>query len=94
MFGDLPGLIAQALHQDPFAQAAAEVNLKAELRGLVTAGALIVRDPLSLGRHPFPIGESLRTAVLLPTEDLRPLLESRGIGLRLVIYGSVNRPRF
>jgi hypothetical protein len=87
-FGDLPGLIAGALHSDGFAQAGAEINLESELRGLVDSGELMVRDPLTLGRHTFPIGAALRRGVLLPREDLRPLLEKRGIGLRLTRYGT------
>lgn len=82
-YGDLPGLIAGALHESELAQVAAEINLEAELKALVDSGALMVRDPLTLGRHPFPLGDALRRAVLLPSEDLRPLLASRGIGLRL-----------
>jgi hypothetical protein len=87
-FGDLPGLIAGALHESEFAQAAAENNLEAELKALVDSGELMVRDPLTLGRHTFPLGAALRRAVLLPREDLRPLLASRGIGLRLIPYGT------
>lgn len=87
-FGDLPGLIAGALHESVFAQAAAEINLEAELKALVHSGELMVRDPLTMGPHTFPRGAALRLAVLLPREDLRPLLASRGIGLRLVSYGT------
>lgn len=87
-FGDLPGLMAGALHSDGFAQACAEVNLESELRGLVESGDLMVRDPLTHGRHTFPFGDALRRSVLLPKEDLRPLFESRGIGLRLTRYGT------
>ena len=83
-FDELPGLIAGALHEGPLAQAAAEINLEAELKALVDASELMVRDPLTLGPHTFPIGAALRRAVLLPREDLRTLLESRGIGLRLI----------
>ena len=87
-FGDLPGLIAGALHEGQFAQAAAEINLEGELKALVDSGGLMVRDSLTLGRHTFPLGAALFDAVLLPREDLRPLLESRGIGLRLIAYGT------
>ena len=86
-FGDLAGLIARALHTDAFAIAAAERNIEDELRSLVDRGALKVRDSLSMGPHPFPIGDALRRAVLFPWE-LRPLLEARGIGLRLLAHGS------
>jgi hypothetical protein len=84
-FDDVPGLIAGALHEDEFAQAAAEINLDAELRALVQSNEFMVRNPLTLGRHTFPMGQALRDSVLLP-EDLRPLLASRGIGLRLIPY--------
>jgi hypothetical protein len=87
-FDDVPGLIAGALHKDEFAQAAAEINLEAELRAMVQSGELMVRDPLTLGRHTFPIGQALRDSALLPLEDLRPLLASRGIGLRMIPYGN------
>ena len=81
-FGDLPGLIASVLHADEFAQACAEINLEAELRALVNSGEMLVRDRSTLGRHTFPHGAALLDAVMLPS-DLRPLLASRGIGLRL-----------
>jgi len=86
-FGDLPGLIAGALHSDAFAQAGAEINLETELGAMVDAGTLCVRDPLSLGPHTFPIGAALRRAVLM-TEDLRPLLRGKGIELRLIPFGT------
>ena len=81
-FDELPGLIAGALHEGPLAQAAAEINLDAELKALVDAGELMVRDPLTLGPQTFRLGRTLRASVLLPREDLGPLLASRGIGLR------------
>jgi hypothetical protein len=86
-FGDLPGLLAGALHTDELAQSAAEINFTADLQKMVVAGELMVRDPLTLGRHSFPHGAALRRAVLLPNEDLRPLLASRSIGLRLIPNG-------
>jgi hypothetical protein len=87
-FGDLPGLLAGALHTGEFAQSAAEISFAADLKKMVDEGELLVRDPLTLGRHTFPHGASLRRAVLLPTEDLRPLLASRSIGLRLIPNGT------
>lgn len=81
-FDDVPGLIARALHKGEVAQAATEINLEAELRALIQAKELMVRDPLTLGQHTFPIGQALLNSVLLP-EDLRPLLASHGIGLRI-----------
>lgn len=87
-FGELPGLMALAQHSDAFAQACAENNFEEALGKMVDAGTLQVRDPLTLGRHTFPIGDALRRAVLLPTEDVRPLLASFGIGLRLLPKGT------
>lgn len=88
-FGDLPRLMAEAQHSDAFARAAAEINFKAELVKRISASTLLVRDPLTLGPHTFPIGESLQNhAVLLPSEDIRPLVGSFGIGLRLISYGT------
>ena len=87
-FGDLPGLMAGALHDSDFAQVAAEINFTAALKKMVDAGELMVRDPLTFGRHTFPIGDALRRAVLLPREDLRPLLAAHSIGLRLIPYGT------
>ena len=86
-FGDLPRLIAGALHQDEFAKACAEIVLEAELKALVGAKRLTVRNSLTLGSHAFPHGTALLDAVLLP-EDLRPLLASRGIGLRMIQDGN------
>jgi hypothetical protein len=86
-FGDLAFLIADALHSTEFAAAAAAINLENELAEMVSRGTLKVRDSLTMGEHTFPIGDSLRRAVLFPYE-LRPLLESRGIGLRLKPHGS------
>ena len=82
-FGVLPTLMARALHSDAFAQAGAEINFEEALGKMVDAGTLKVRDPLTFGRHTFPIGEALRRAVLLPREDVGPLLASFQIGLRL-----------
>lgn len=87
-FDDLPMLMARAQHSDTFAQAGAELNFEEALGRMVEAGTLQVRDPLTLGRHTFPMGESLRRAVLLPIEDVRPLLASFRIGLRLIPYGT------
>jgi len=87
-FGDLPILIANALHDGPVRRAAAVINLEDELRDMVKAGTLQVRDPLTHGRHPCPDGAALQRAVLLPSEDVRPLLEARGIGVRLIPYGT------
>lgn len=86
-FGELAFLIADALHPTEFAAAAASINLESELISMVDSGALKVRDGLTMGLHPFPVGDALRNAVLFPHE-LRPLLESRGIGLHLKPHGS------
>ena len=87
-FGVLPTLMARALHSDAFAQAGAEINFEEALGRMVDAGTLKVRDPLTLERHTFPIREALRRAVLLPHEDVGPLLASFQIGLRLIHFGT------
>lgn len=87
-FAKLLRLMVEASHSDAFAQAVAESNLETELRDLVDAGELMVRNPSTLGRCTFTIGDALHRAVLLPHEDVRPLLESRGIGLRLIPFGT------
>lgn len=89
-FGDLPVLMANALHpseEEPLACAFARHDLEKELPGAVDAGTLIVRNASGLGVHTFPIGEALRQAVVLPWE-LRPFLEARGIELREIPHGS------
>ena len=86
-FRALPGLIARALHSEPVARAKAEINVEKELWGMVDAGALRVHDPLTLDELPFPIGETMRRAVLYATE-LRPVLQARGIGLKLIPFGN------
>lgn len=86
-FGDLPALLAKSMHAEPFARAAAEINFRAELKAMVNVGALKVRDPLTLGPHPFPIGDALNRAVLLPLE-VRALLADRQIGVKLRPLGT------
>ena len=87
-FGDLPVLMAGALHSDALSRAGAENNFEEELEKMVDADTLKVRDPLTLGRHTFPTGEALRRAVLLPDVDVRPLLALFHIGLRLTPFGT------
>ena len=49
-FAKLLRLMVEASHSDAFAQAVAESNLETELRDLVDAGELMVRNPSTLGR--------------------------------------------
>ncbi|CAN5859095.1 hypothetical protein BH11PSE8_BH11PSE8_27000 [soil metagenome] len=93
VFEDLPHLIALALWPDEephserrdFSYGGARINLEEELPKAVDAGLLQVRDPLTLGRHTFPIGDALRRSVVL-LHDLRKYLAQRGgdIGVRLI----------
>ena len=85
-FGDLPLLIAKAQHHDTNDELTSYLacsNLETELKQAVQSGALTVRNPLGLGRHTFPIGQALQDAVVL-AQDLEPLLNDKGIGLRIV----------
>ena len=89
-FGDLPLLIAKALHpdtNDELTPYLACLNLETELKQAVQSGALTVRNPLGLG-HTFPLGQALQDAVVL-AHDLEPLLNDKGIGLRIVGRGGV-----
>jgi len=86
-FRALLRLMVEAMHSDAFTQAVAERSLEAELRKLVDAGELMVRDPATLGPCTFTIGDAINRSVLLPAEDVAPLLESRGIGVRLIPFG-------
>ncbi len=52
--------------------------LEKELGNDVDSGALLVYDPLTRGRHSFPIGDALRTA-LVRVADFRALAAARGI---------------
>lgn len=87
-FSDLPHMMAKAMHPaSDMGYGAARVNLEEELPKAVQRGELVVRNPLDLGHHTFPLGDALKRAVMLPN-DLRPFLESRGIELRINPHGS------
>lgn len=62
-------------------------NLDSELSRAVRDGELIVRNPAGMGKHTFPYGAALHSAVILP-DDLRAFLAERGIELRLTAHGS------
>jgi hypothetical protein len=79
-FSDLPGLCAEALHDDEDMQALAELAFEDEFGRMVDAGELIVLDPLTLAPQRFPLGNVLQNSVL-KEEELRPLLEARGMVL-------------
>lgn len=76
-FADLPRVMAEAMHADPMARAGARINLGMELTEMVTSGRLKVRDALTHGPHPYPVGDALKNAVLLP-QEVRQLLAERG----------------
>jgi len=85
-FDELADLIASALHplgedatvSDEFAYGGALNNLDAELKQAVKAGALAVKDPLTLGPHTFPIGAALLSS-LVRVDDLIAFVSNRGI---------------
>lgn len=89
-FRDLAHMIAKAIYPsdtEEMRYAAARVNLDEDLPKAVQSGELIVRNPAGLGSLTLAIGETLKSAVILP-QDLRPFLERRGIELRLMPHGS------
>lgn len=87
-FSDLAALLASAIHpSDAMAMGAAIVHFESELPMAVRRGELVVRNPLDMGVHSFPVGAALDRAVLLP-HDLRPFLDARSIELRLIPHGS------
>lgn len=90
-FGDLPHLIALALWPDvensplqDFKYGTARLNLEDELRKAVLEERLRVRNSLTFGPHTFPLGETLKRALVM-VPDLRNFLARRGgdIGVRL-----------
>jgi hypothetical protein len=85
--GDLPSLMAGAMHQDEFSRVAAEGGIWRELRSMVDAGTLQPLNALTMAPHDFPVGDALRRAVVLPY-GLRPLLKAKGIDLHLIEPGN------
>jgi hypothetical protein len=83
-FGDLPRLVAQALHGETLAAALAQANLEEELPELAAAGVLTPRNPLGMGPQKFQFGQTLRDSLLRPDDELRDFLADRGIGLRIL----------
>lgn len=83
VFGDLPHLMAKALHpsdRELTAYSATRINLEEELRNAVQASRLVVRNASGLGLHTSPYGEALQRAVMMPS-DVEPFLSEHGIGL-------------
>jgi hypothetical protein len=90
-FSELAHMMAKAIHpgdDELMSYAAARINLETELKQAVKDGALTVRNAAGLGRHTFPHGDALQRAVLIPSLDLGPFLNARGIELRLTPHGS------
>lgn len=90
-FSELAHMMAKALHpgdHELMSYAAARINLETELKQAVKDGALTVRNAAGLGPHTFPHGDALQRAVLIPSLDLGPFLNARGIELRLTPHGS------
>lgn len=85
--GDLPGLMAGAMHKDEFARVAAEEGIWRALRVMVDEGTLQPLNALTHAPHEFPVGDALRRAVVLPYA-LRPLLRTKGIDLHLIEPGN------
>ena len=85
-FGELAHLIADALwpdagpDDDRMTYACTRINLDAELARAVDTGALPVKDPLTLGPHPYPVGNALRTA-LVTVDDLQRFVSDRGLSV-------------
>lgn len=90
-FSELAHLMAKAMHpgdDELTSYAAARINLEIELKQAVKDGALTVRNASGLGPHTFAHGDALQRAVLIPSLDLGPFLNARGIELRLTPHGS------
>ena len=83
-YADLAHWIAKALHDDPLMYGAARINLQGELAQAVMRGTLILRDPLTLGPHPMPIGAMRDDAPVL-LNDLRDFLKTRGISVEVEV---------
>lgn len=81
-YADLAHCMAKALHDDPLMYGAARINLQSELAQAVMRGTLILRDPLTLGPHPMPIGAMRDDAPVL-LNDLRDFLKTRGISVEV-----------
>lgn len=85
-FGELAHEIAAALfplsdgatENEEMAYAGARINLDAELLEAVKDGTLPVKDPLTLGPHTFPVGDTLRRSLVM-VDDLRAFLAGRPI---------------
>ena len=89
-FSDLAHLMAQAMQPDAddVELALCEIDITAELKQAVANGALVVRNPNTLGSHTLPHGAALKNAVLIPYIDLHSFLEARGMGLRFTPHGN------
>ena len=90
-FSELAHLMAKAMHpggHELMSYAAARINLETELKQAVKDGALTVRNASGLGPHTFAHGDALQRAVLIPSLDLGPFLNARGIELRLTPHGN------
>ncbi len=82
-FSELPHLIAEAIWRDVddelgVGYGGARLNLETELPRAARDGTLKVRDPLTFGPHPLPVGSALGTAVVL-VDDLRSFVADRGL---------------
>ena len=89
-FSELAHMMAKAMHPSDAEldhYGATRLNLDDDLPRAVRDGELVARNPAGMGKHTFPHGASLQSAVMLPT-DLQPFLAERGIELRLTAHGS------
>lgn len=89
-FSELAHLIAKAMYPSDAElnyYGSTRINLDSELPRAVRDGELVVRNPAGMGKHTFPHGAALQSAVMLPS-DLRSFLAERGIELRLTAHGS------
>ncbi|WP_139147000.1 hypothetical protein [Hydrogenophaga sp. PML113] len=82
-FEDLAHYIAEAIWRDQddevgIGYGGARLNLEQELPRAVRDGVLKVRDPLTLGPHPFPVGNALNRA-LVSVDDLQAFVADRGL---------------
>ena len=81
-FGELAHLIADAFYpstgddDERMDYGICYLRIEGELSNAVKSGALPVKDAMTLGPHPYPVGNALQTA-LVTVDDLREFLAGR-----------------
>ena len=85
-FGELAHRIADALwpsngeDDECMDSAIACIRLESELADAVKSEAMPVKDAMTFGPHPYPVGNALRTA-LVTVDDLQRFVSDRGLSV-------------